>query len=187
MSRKKGRGEDTFHILSQTRIANLSYALMREALHRRRDSLLHVIFHKLPFNRTYSITMIRIIADTVNFVNKSSCWNCIWKRENTAYTIYLFCEHLRHGKISENGLNASQGAGLRRWAFVSIWENKLRMLIFEPSDELVVSGPIVLWTVLSVENKSANIFGEQLMIAGMSSIPKYSAKFLMTRFALPSP
>ena len=38
-----------------------------------RDSLLHVIIHKLPFNPTYSITMIRIIADTVNFANKSSC------------------------------------------------------------------------------------------------------------------
>ena len=37
-----------------------------------RDSLVHVIFHKLPFNRTYSITMIRIIAETMNLVNKGS-------------------------------------------------------------------------------------------------------------------
>ena len=46
------------------------------------------------------------------------------------------------------------------------------MLIFDGSDGLVVSGPIVLWAVLSVGIKSANFIGEQFMVARFVLYPK---------------
>ena len=110
------------------------------------------------FYPTNGIAMIKIIAETMNFVNAQPRWNFIWKRENSGLSIYLFCEYFRCGKISENGRHASQGAGSRRWVFVSIWENKLRMLTFDGSEVLDVSGPVALWAVPSVAMKVISFF-----------------------------
>lgn len=70
--------------------------------------------------------------------------------------IRLSCEYSGCTKTSENGRKASRGAGLLRWAFVSIRKNKLKMLILDCPDCTVVSGPIVLSAVLSCEIRGAD-------------------------------
>ena len=58
------------------------------------------------------------------------------------FLIYLFFEYLGHTKISANGHNGRQGAGLEHRTLLSNKKNKLRILNFEFADELIDSAII---------------------------------------------